>query len=118
MSTPSGLDHLWVQSDQQFFHRHRDRYSHIRKPWKMGGITECEQEFRSLGDHAVDRRHILLWRIPEDHPMFTRFPNHIQKIPFIAFMDETIEDRDDVLLPIIDGIMKDAAKKQGIETNA
>ena len=31
-------------------------------------------------------------------------------IPFLAFADETIEDRDDILLPLIHRIMMDAAK--------
>lgn len=113
------LDRLWAQSDQQFFRRNPDRYSHIRHPWSnLGyiGTSECEKEFKSLGEHFRHRRRILLWRMPEEHPLFGKFPHHILKIPFIAFADETIEDRDDILLPIIDGIMKDAARSEGVES--
>jgi len=34
------------------------------------------------------------------------------KIPFLAFSDETIEDRDDILLPIIEEIMLDAYARE------
>lgn len=62
-------------------------------------------EFRSLGPHDVDRRRILVRRMPADHPTH---PNHLLKIPFLAFADEEIADRDDILLPIIHQIMLDA----------
>ena len=104
-----------MDQDEQFFRQHPDRQSRIRLP---GGpapfkdaqravyyLSECELEFRSLGDHDKDRRRILVWRAPADHPSH---PNHLLKIPFLAFADETIEDRDDVLLPIIHQIMTDA----------
>jgi hypothetical protein len=103
--------------DKQFFCQHPDRRARIREP---GGpapmrdqqrsvryLSESELEFRSLGPHDKSRRRILVFRTLADHPTH---PNHLLRIPFLLFADETVEDRDDVLLPIIDGIMKDARR--------
>lgn len=102
--------------DAQFFQQHPDRRARIREP---GGpapyrdkqravhlLSESELQFRSLGPHNKDRRRILVWRSPADHPTH---PNTLLKIPFLLFADETVEDRDDVLLPIIHETMKQAA---------
>ena len=103
--------------DAQFFAAHPGRRARIRLP---GGpspytdkqravryLSESEMEFRSLGPHDKSRRRIIAYRLPADHP---QAPNHVLKIPFLAFADETIEDNDATLLPIVDQIMKDAAK--------
>jgi hypothetical protein len=37
-------------------------------------------------------------------------------IPFLAFADETIEDRDDIIGPIFKGIMATAAAELGVNT--
>ena len=101
--------------DAQFFQQHPRRRARIREPGKqpfhdrqraVRFLDECELEFRSLGPHDPKRRRIIVWRAPADHPTH---PNHLLKIPFLAFADETIEDRDDVLLPIVAEIMKGAA---------
>lgn len=106
----------WIdQQDARFFERWPQRRAHIRKP--LG--AECEAEFRSLGDHIRDRRRIILWRIPEDNPFYSQLKQPIPgkkllpilKLPFLAFIDETIEDEDAVLLPIIEEIMQDASTK-------
>ena len=102
--------------DAQFFEQHPDRQARIRLP---GGpapyrdkqrsvhmLSESELQFRSLGPHDKSRRRILVWRTPAGHPTH---PNTLLKIPFLAFADETIEDRDDILLPILNEIMKQAA---------
>jgi hypothetical protein len=104
-----------MDPDDQFFQAHPDRRARIRLPAKsmpykdqqraVRYLSESEMEFRSLGPHDVSRRRILVWRCPPDHPSH---PNHLLKIPFLAFADETIEDRDDILLPIIHQIMLDA----------
>lgn len=80
--------------DAQFFEAHPDRQAHIRNP--VG--SEYEMEFRTLGDHLASRRRILVWRV--------HHTKKLMKIPFLAFADESIEDTDEVLLPILDGIMK------------
>jgi hypothetical protein len=104
-----------MDQDAQFFAQHPDRRARIRLPdgqrpvrdaqRAVRYLSECELEFRSLGPHYRNRRRIIAWRTKADHPTH---PNTIIKIPFLAFADETIEDRDDVLLPILDGIMRDA----------
>lgn len=111
-----------VDPDEQFFTDHPDRQAHIRPPGKVRVIDrqraaritdECAGEFWSLGEHEKSRRRIILWRVPPDR--WSLIPNHdgktvpIMKIPFLAFADETIESRDDILLPILDEIMRKAA---------
>jgi len=112
-----------IDHDVQFFQQHPGRYAHIRAPRLVpvvnkqraaGYMPECEAEFRSLGDHKRERRRIILWRVPEQHPAYDAKEVKILKIPFLAFADETIEDIDEVLLPIVQEIMEDAAKKQGL----
>ena len=80
---------------------HRDQQRAVRY------LSEEELAFRSLGPHDKSRRRIIAYRLPTDHP---QAPNHIMKIPFLAFADETISDDDATLLPILDGIMKQAAR--------
>ena len=92
------------KSDEGFFRDHPDRKARIRLPYK----GEAEGEFWSLGDHERSRRRMVLWRVPKDNSWFDRLRTPLLKIPFLAFADETIEDRDDVLLPIIDTIMREA----------
>jgi len=105
-----------MDQDAQFFTDHPDRYARIRMPGRelmkdaqraVYYLSESEMQFRSLGPHDKSRRRILCWRAPADHPTH---PNHILKIPFLAFADETIADDDKTLLPIIHELMKDAAK--------
>jgi hypothetical protein len=104
-----------MDQDTQFFKQHPDRRTRIRLPEGLAPVrdnqrgvrflAESEMEFRSLGPHDKDRRRILVWRASADHPTH---PNHLLKIPFLAFADETIEDNDETLLPIVDGIMRQA----------
>lgn len=97
-------------SDRNFFKANPDRQAHIRLPFH----AECAGEFFSLGDHNRARRRILLWRIPRDNPHYHPIKQPLLKIPFLAFSDETIEDRDDILLPIIDTIMREAKETKGM----
>lgn len=108
-----------IDPDQQFFIDHPDRRAHIRLPVPKRVIDrqrairyedECAGEFFSLGEHKKERRRILLWRVPENNPYYDSQKQPILKIPFLAFADETIEDRDDILLPIIRTIMEEAAR--------
>jgi hypothetical protein len=111
-----------VDEDIQFFTDHRDRYARIRKPKMvltrspqraMYYRPEYEGEFWSLGEHNKDRRRILVWRAPESHPDYDPKSVKILRIPFLLFADETIEDTDAVLLPIIHQIMTEKAKQFG-----
>jgi hypothetical protein len=112
MSEPRALARLWEQVDARWFADHPDRQSHIRDAYH----DECRGEFWSLGDHDRDRRRILLWKVPKDNPFHDAKKPQVLKIPFLAFADETIEDRDDILLPILREIMQDGAKKYGRPT--
>jgi hypothetical protein len=105
--------------DAQFFQQHPDRKAHIREPRNEPSIDkqrairykqECEGEFWSLGPHDKSRRRILLWRVPEDNPAYDPDKRPLLKIPFLMFSDETVEDRDDVLLPIIHELMETARR--------
>lgn len=105
------------EDDVRFFFQHPDRRAHIRLP-KMSPevdqqraahmVGEMEREFRTLGPHRLDRRRVILWRVPQDNPFYDPKKPAILKIPFLLFGDETVEDRDDILLPILDEIMQQA----------
>lgn len=101
--------------DARFFQQHPDRQARIREPMFGPHINgqraikyqdESEELFRSLGPHPKHRRRILVWRTPADHPTH---PNRLLQIPFLLNGDETVEDRDDILLPIIRELMLNAA---------
>lgn len=105
-----------MDPDAQFFQQHPDRRARIRLPIKelfrdqqrsVRYLDESELQFRSLGAHDTNRRRIIAYRLPSDHP---QAPNHIMKIPFLLFADETIADDDKTLLPIVHEIMQEAAK--------
>jgi len=107
-------------TDEQFFQIFPDRNYHIRKPVKEITIDkqraayimdECEAEFRALGSHNKDRRRLLLYRVPHDSPWFDPQKPPILKVPFLMFADESIEDTDEVLAPILHGIMEDARNR-------
>lgn len=107
-------------TDEEFFATFPDRQAHIRKPDLIHSIDrqratgyadECHAEFIQLGPHKRERRRVILWRVPPGNPWFDPMKPSILKIPFLAFADETIEDRDDVLLPIVHEIMS-AARMQ------
>lgn len=106
-----------MDADVQFFQQHRDRQARIRLPGRelhkdqqraVRYLDEAELQFRSLGPHDPRRRRIIAFRTPADHPTH---PGTILKVPMLLFGDETVEDRDDVLLPILAEIMKDAARQ-------
>ncbi len=101
------------RSDEGFFADHPDRHAHIRRAYQ----GECEGEFWSLGDHKRERRRIILWRVPEGSPHYAELKQRekgkvpVLKIPFLAYADETIEDSDTILLPIVHTIMIEAAAR-------
>ena len=105
-------------TDQEFFTVFPDRQARIRKPELVLSkdsqravryLDECELEFRSLGRHDKSRRRILLWRVPRDNEYFNPNNPQLMKLPFLAYSDETIEDNDATLLPILREIMMKAA---------
>lgn len=109
-------------TDEEFFATHKDRQARIRKPGlelvkdkqrNVRYLDECELEFRRLGSHRADRRRIILWRVPEGNPFYDPRKQKILKIPMLLFADETVEDRDDVLLPLVHEIMLNAERAHG-----
>lgn len=107
----SPVSDLFERADGAFFKQHPERQAHMRLPHE----SECKGEFWSLGEHNRTRRRIILWRIPPNHPQYSKLKAPLMKIPFLAFADEAIEDTDDILLPLIHSIMEDAAKQHGVE---
>ncbi len=105
-----------MTEDEKFFAQHPDRYARIRRPEfkahrdsqrAVRYLDEGELQFRQLGPHQKDRRRIIAYRTPADHP---EYPNHVIQIPFILFADETIEDTDAILLPIVHRLMLEQVK--------
>jgi hypothetical protein len=103
--------------DGAWFAEHRDRKIRIRLPGKgrAPDKTESEEEFRSLGSHERSRRRIIVAAVsPVSAAQFGRPGMKFMKIPFLLFADETVEDRDDVLLPILDEVMRNEARDYGL----
>jgi hypothetical protein len=104
-----------MDPDESWFAEHRDRKIRIRLPGKGRDKTESEEEFRSLGPHERSRRRIIVATVNAVSAAQLGRPGmKFMKIPFIMFADETVEDRDDVLLPILDEIMRTAARDYGL----
>lgn len=108
-------------TDEQFFTTFPDRQSRIRKPdleqhkneqRAVRYLDECELQFRSLGDHDRNRRRIIVWRVPAGNPFYDPRNPQLIKIPMLLFADETVEDTDAHILPIIEQIMQDARQRQ------
>lgn len=106
--------------DIHFFETHKDRQARIREPVPMVQIDkqrgarivdEMQGEFWTLGSHDKKRRRILVWKIPKDNPFFDAKREQLMRIPFLLHSDETVEDRDDVLLPVLHEIMEQHRKK-------
>ena len=68
------------------------------------------EEFVTLGFHLAERRHIIAWKVPKGGIG----AGSILRIPFLKMADETIEDTDTYLLPILHQIMLDGAEQYGM----
>lgn len=106
------LEIVHQRSDEGFFADHPDRHARMRRAYK----GECEGEFWALGPHPRERRRIILWRVPELNPAYDELKKRhggtpLLKIPFLVFADETVEDTDAILLPIVHTIMIEAAAR-------
>lgn len=100
-----------IDPDLRWFLEHRGRQTHIRYPVS----DEFDMEFRSIGAHDFTRRRVICWKVPGDVTVqFRSWVGKIIKIPFVAFADESIRDDDETLLPMLNEIMVDAAKRQGM----
>lgn len=108
--TPGGE----VDPDAAFFSDHPDRSFRIRE---TAYEREYAAEFLSLGPHNKNRRRIIVSRVPHDpraRMMATIAGVDFMRIPLLLFADETVEDRDDVLRPIFEEIMQNAARGYGM----
>lgn len=97
-------------TDELFFKQHEDRQAMIRN----ARDKEREGEFMSLGPHERGRRRIICMRVSRQHPL-RHATGKVLRIPFLAFADESIEDSDAVLLPLIHQIMKEMAAGYGMK---
>lgn len=88
--------------DNAWFTEHPTRITRIRTPFP----GEYGPEFISLGLHDQKRRRILTWR------MMAVGDNVLGRVPFLATTDETIENEDAILVPILDDMMKSAGRRQ------
>ena len=82
--------------DAQFFKQHPGRKIRIR----LASLGEETAAFASLGPHSSDRRRMIVARVPDGPHRGMLMP-----IPLLAFSDEEIADRDEVLLPILRELM-------------
>lgn len=99
------LPTAWIdRQDVCFFFDRPERQAHIRAPFG----NEMQGEFWSLGEHDKNRRRVLLWRVPMENPHYDPKKPQILKVPLLAFADETIEDTDAILLPILHSLMESA----------
>lgn len=96
-------------ADRLFFLEHADRKRRIRLP--VG--EEYRNEFRQFGWHDEGRRRVIVARIAAG--LSKRHNVDFIRIPFLLFSDETVEDRDDVLAPFLDEIMRDAQDGYGMK---
>jgi hypothetical protein len=106
---PGGVSGTIETADETFFADHPDRKYRIRLP---ASDAEFHFEFETLGPHESDRRRIIVARVPPGLAMV--FHLTLMPIPFLAFADETIEDRDDIIGPIFKGIMANAGAGLGV----
>lgn len=100
------LDLFWRTADQRYFLDHPDRKAHIRNAYS----TEMQGEFWSLGEHDRNRQRVILLRADNDGNFLP--DRKVLKIPFLAFADESIEDTDAVLLPIVKQMMAEAFQRE------
>lgn len=94
--------------DRIFFKEHPGRRTRLRRPVDW----EYQNEFRQFGMHEEERRRVIVARIPAG--MAKRHNVDFMRIPFLLFADETVEDADEVLGPILDEMMQDAAAGYGM----
>ena len=100
-----------IDNDETFFKDHPGRQVRIRSA--LG--DESSSEFSSLGSHERSRRRIIAWKVPKDvRAPFNIWAGRVLKIPFLVVFDEEIRDDDETLLPMLNDLMIDAAKSQGI----
>jgi len=111
-------DIILPQSDEAWFREHPDRNFRIRAP---KDAREFAYEFSSIGadNYPRERRAVIAMRsfTAGDEKMFGRpggLLPRIMQIPFLKFADETIEDNDKTLAPIVREMMGQAKGRYGL----
>lgn len=100
--TPPAL-RQWDIIDERWFSQHPDREVRIRVP----EAGESESDFRTLGLHSLRRRRIIAVRA--HGALAARMKIKVMRIPYLLFADETVEDTEENLRPIVDRLMREAA---------
>lgn len=101
--------HGLLDTDEVWFGQHKDRKVMIRP----AGQAEMNGEFMSLGPHDRSRRCIICWKVPHDvDRQFAAWRGKVIKIPYLKFSDDSVENSDAVLLPILNQVMREAADGQ------
>ena len=93
-------------NDAAFFAAYARRQARIRLP----DPGEMADKYQTLGMHDVRRRRILVTRLAR--PLRRALKTDFLRIPFLAFSDETIEDTDEVLLPLLKELLDDAVRRE------
>ena len=88
-----------IDTDELWFEQHPDRKAMIR----AAGAHEKQAEFNSLGLHDAKRRRIICLKAWNRD--VRRAVGPVMRIPFLQFADESIENSDEVLLPVVHEIM-------------
>jgi hypothetical protein len=91
-------------ADRVFFKEHEGRKLRIREPIEDEYLAEFRSQF---GAHDETRRRVIVAKLPAG--VGNRYMVDFMRIPFLLFADETVEDTDEILRPILDRIMREAA---------
>ena len=94
-----------MNDDPIYFKQRPKRQTRIRTPTS----GEFSHAWTMLGMHDHSRRRVLVWVVPKDNPGRSQIPDGLMRIPFLLNADESVEDDDRVLLPILADLMKAAA---------
>ena len=97
-----------LNDDVRWFKQLPRRQTRIRVP----APGEFSASWLAMGDHDATRRRVLVWRVPKNNPGRKLIPDGLMRIPLLLRADESVENDDKVLLPILDGLMREAAMAQ------
>jgi hypothetical protein len=92
-------------ADRIWFKEHPARKMRLRPPID----DEYETEFRGFGMHAKDRRRIIVFRISTGAGR--RHNVDFARVAFLLFADETVEDTDEIIGPILGQLMREASER-------
>ncbi len=97
-----------MNTDVRWFRQRTRRNYRIRQPTEM----EFDASFKQLGDHQVDRRRVIVWRVPSGNAGRRMVADGLMRIPFLLRSDESVDDSDEACERIMREIMKAAGEGQ------